>query len=89
MKENRKSVDADEDRLTTRERHVQWLNTTYITFVIANPFYDIISILKWFDFAGPEGLDIIYLLMTKLQTDRNSLLINKIKTNKTKANQGK
>lgn len=89
MKENRKSVDANEDRLTTGDRQVQWLNITYITFVIANPFYDIISILKWFDFAGPEGFDIMHLLISKLQTDRNSLLINKIKTNKTQANQGK
>lgn len=89
MKENRKSVDVNEDRLTTREGQVQWLNTTCITFVIANPFYDIISILKWFDFAGPEGFDVIHLLMTKLQTDRIFLLINKIKTNKFKANQGK
>lgn len=88
MKENKKSVDTNVDKVTTREKQVQWLNTTYFTFVISNPFYDIISIVKLFDFAGPEGLDIIQLLMTKLQTDRNSLLINKIKTNKTQVYQG-
>lgn len=45
-------------------------------------FYDIISVLKWLDFARPEGFDIIYLLMTKLQTGRNYLLINRIKSKK-------
>lgn len=89
MKDNRKSIDDNEHRLTTTERQVQWLNTTYITFIIANLFYDIRSMVKWFDFARPEGFDIIHLLMTKLQTGRNDLLMNKIKSNKTKANQGK
>lgn len=89
LKDNRKSIDDNEHRLTTSERQVQWLNTTYITFIIANLFYDIRSMVKWFDFARPEGFDIIHLLMTKLQTGRNYLLINKIRSNKTKANQDK
>lgn len=32
--------------------------------------------LKWFDFARPEGFDITHLLLTKLQTGRNYLLVN-------------
>lgn len=68
MKENRKRSDDSEHRLTTTERQVQCLNTTCITSIIANLFYDIISMLKWFRFARPEGFDIIHLLMTKLQT---------------------
>lgn len=78
MKENRRCIDDNQHRLTTTERQVQWLNITYIT----NLFYDIISVLKWLDFARPEGFDMIYLLMTKLQTGRNYLLINRIKSKK-------